>query len=339
MVDDEGDPSPQAVRFISRLRSLLRQESKPTKEETKAQESPAISEDAETLAQRFSDSQKIGESTQLAAAAGAKESSNMPHLASVLSNLQTSISTLNSMATELVFSGIIGSFVRFGKLPPAIRHQIWTLAIPGPRILEMFEDHRGPGHRLMTNFPPPAILHVCMESREVVKKQYIVLGRVLQYSYLGHSVNFIDPAQDTIYFPAFDQTQPNKPFLAYPSGFNTTVLQSLKHLSLDIRLFKRYSLSILGLYRERFTSFEKLTLVFHEGCEDEHHELWRQKTTGIDFTEAIDAASVADTLMLVEKRIAQVRMHTPHDFIIRPLEVEVKALKRGGERCCSKAIT
>lgn len=66
------------------------------------------------------------------------------------------------------------AFIVFPKLPIELRTIIWTLSLPGSRVIEINrarqDDNTAPEYRLPAIIP--AVLHVCKESRMVAQKHY-----------------------------------------------------------------------------------------------------------------------------------------------------------------------
>ncbi|KAK7757778.1 hypothetical protein SLS62_000156 [Diatrype stigma] len=78
------------------------------------------------------------------------------------------------------------SFTCFTRLPPEIRHMIWQLLLPGPRIFEVRASGRSPpckNGRLSQFLEPPVLASVCRESRQVA----MFSGRWRFVS--GHEIN------------------------------------------------------------------------------------------------------------------------------------------------------
>jgi hypothetical protein len=77
------------------------------------------------------------------------------------------------------------SFTSFPKLPAEVRLKIWSLALPGPRVITIAPDYSSapeffdPEHPHSTRYkaractkPVPALLHCSFESRAVALKSY-----------------------------------------------------------------------------------------------------------------------------------------------------------------------
>jgi hypothetical protein len=85
----------------------------------------------------------------------------------------------------------MASFTCFNHLPFELRLQVWELALPIPKVVEInLSFNKSP----FANCPPPALLSVCSESRSVALKQY-------HASFVSKSFPagvYIDPHLDTI---------------------------------------------------------------------------------------------------------------------------------------------
>ena len=57
------------------------------------------------------------------------------------------------------------TFHRFDQLPQELRNAIWELAVPGPRLVDI---NLGKKNGPITSCAPPAMLHVCHESRAIL---------------------------------------------------------------------------------------------------------------------------------------------------------------------------
>jgi len=65
-------------------------------------------------------------------------------------------------------------FHHFPRLPPELRRKIWRYALPAPRIMSVDFLQRSPQHnpQFEPNHPPPMLLQVCHEAREVALENY-----------------------------------------------------------------------------------------------------------------------------------------------------------------------
>ncbi|KAJ2897756.1 hypothetical protein MKZ38_004379 [Zalerion maritima] len=81
-----------------------------------------------------------------------------------IAKLKSKIKYLESEIREL----LKGSFRFFPKLPPEIRHMIWNLLLPGPRVIKIYRDacNRLAYHSL----PRPVLMHTNQDSRQYALK-------------------------------------------------------------------------------------------------------------------------------------------------------------------------
>jgi hypothetical protein len=63
-------------------------------------------------------------------------------LKALLQGIQAETLNVRSLSKALVASGCLGEFVKFPKLPPEIRQQIWKHALEGLRIVEFSATSR-----------------------------------------------------------------------------------------------------------------------------------------------------------------------------------------------------
>ncbi|KAF4627900.1 hypothetical protein G7Y89_g10256 [Cudoniella acicularis] len=87
-------------------------------------------------------------------------------------------------------------FAHFPLLPTEIRLKIWKIASQSPRTLELLYRHTGRELRCLQ--APPAILHVCRESRELGLQVYHLCFGSAKRGFLPHI--YFNPANDIVYF-------------------------------------------------------------------------------------------------------------------------------------------
>lgn len=70
-------------------------------------------------------------------------------------------------------------FHSFPRLPPELRRKIWRHALPSPRTMsvDFIQRSRHSAPEFEPNQPPPMLLHVCHESREVALENYELVFR------------------------------------------------------------------------------------------------------------------------------------------------------------------
>lgn len=110
------------------------------------------------------------------------------------------LSPVNSSEATGAISTTINflQFTRFPDLPPELRLKIWKIASQALRTLELFYRHIG--REIRCHQAPPALLHVCHESREVGLEVYhLSFGSEKR----GNPPQiYFNPANDIIYFGA-----------------------------------------------------------------------------------------------------------------------------------------
>ncbi|KAI9046948.1 hypothetical protein LZ554_009023 [Drepanopeziza brunnea f. sp. 'monogermtubi'] len=90
------------------------------------------------------------------------------------------------------------AFKCFMKLPSELRIKIWKITFPEPRIVPIRFNRAT--QQYTSNAPPPAALHVSIESRAVFLETYTNL--ILSPRH--RSAVFVDLARETIYFDQLD---------------------------------------------------------------------------------------------------------------------------------------
>jgi hypothetical protein len=116
----------------------------------------------------------------------------------LLKNLQASNASIAVLRNDLI-SGregrVVGDFINFAKLPVELRIKIWRLLLPGPRIVEVIHRVTDTGFKIRPGIPPPVLLHVCHEVRQIALKKYRMWLDNPQFN--GCHIR-IDPINDTI---------------------------------------------------------------------------------------------------------------------------------------------
>jgi hypothetical protein len=99
-------------------------------------------------------------------------------------------------------------FTLFNDLPLELRRQIWTLALPGPRVVDVRLRQKStpsstgktfPVSRFVSSREHPVVLHVCRESRSEALLHY-VLAFALGTRKKSPAQIYIDFAIDTVWF-------------------------------------------------------------------------------------------------------------------------------------------
>jgi hypothetical protein len=89
-------------------------------------------------------------------------------------------------------------FTLFTKLPSELRIKIWTACFPEPRVVSV--RYNRTARQYTSKTAPPALLHVCSESRTLFLSTYIKF--ILSPKY--ESAVFVDFARDSIFFDNLD---------------------------------------------------------------------------------------------------------------------------------------
>jgi hypothetical protein len=128
------------------------------------------------------------------------------HLApkTFIGNVLASEIKIEDISGSLVTAGAIGQFIFFPKLPIELRLNIWELALPDPRVIEVFktwtrECGREWKYEIQVNNPPLSLFHLNREARGVALNKSILLSDASSGLYFGHAR--FDPNKDTIFIP------------------------------------------------------------------------------------------------------------------------------------------
>ncbi|KAL2062418.1 hypothetical protein VTL71DRAFT_6684 [Oculimacula yallundae] len=136
------------------------------------------------------------------------------------------------------------SFTLFPSLPSELRIKIWQQTFPAPRIVPVRFNRLT--SQYVSNAPPPALLHVCSQSRSIFLETYTNLLLSPRYT----STVFVNFAHDTVFFDSLDCS---------PDGDLAIDLASspcrdrIRHLAIDaqlwevLRVFKYEALSEVRL--------------------------------------------------------------------------------------------
>lgn len=81
---------------------------------------------------------------------------------------------LSSIAADVALEGLL----LFCKFPQEIRLKIWAMVADEPRVVIIDQNRQTRTAEFRYSAPPPAILHVCVEAREVALDHYtLTFGR------------------------------------------------------------------------------------------------------------------------------------------------------------------
>jgi 2EXR family len=274
-------------------------------------------------------------------------------LKSFMNNILASTSKIETLSGSLVTTGTIGQFIFFPKLPMELRLKIWTLALPGPRIIEIYQNFNIGirfGNEIQANNPPPALFHVNREAREVASKKYMKLyNNIDSQLYFCHPR--FDPNEDTIFIPwsVSRDKHEYQTLLIDGSWWSDDARAKVQYLAMDSRMWEEKN---KNLEFASCTSLKQFTLVVHEkdGLPDRNGnsrygciERWRMSGTDLAFEEPL----MTKHLDPKHKRFIK----GWGDIVLKKMEEEmhaaaarginwdipkinVKILIRNGKRCC-----
>jgi hypothetical protein len=257
-------------------------------------------------------------------------SASVPTTKDLLQSMPASASEIESLAKDFLEP----QFNLFPMVPLELRLKIWKMALPGPRIVEVYLD---PPENPVTqeydiyirvNTPPPAVMHVNFESRQVaLEKYWLLLGN----KGIKHCFAQIDPAEDTIFIPwPKSYTETPQHILANGTFWSEEARESIRSLAMDQRSWEACGGPGGFVYFERL---EKFTIVAHDrNWREKCVEEWRMSETELAFIDLDDKERVHDHRLSVESQ-----MQFDNEYYGRqwglPV-IEVKALVRGGKKCC-----
>ncbi|KAH6679628.1 hypothetical protein B0J14DRAFT_303042 [Halenospora varia] len=99
-----------------------------------------------------------------------------------------------------VESNHYGSFTLFGKLPLELQTKIWKAAAEEPHIIVIHSRPRSLKWTFFSPTPPPAILHVCSESRRIGLQKYTPRFRNARTYSASPKMTYINFDNDILYF-------------------------------------------------------------------------------------------------------------------------------------------
>lgn len=227
------------------------------------------------------------------------------------------------------------SFSLFPMLPVELRLKIWKLALPGPRIVEVYLDRVVPDldrsyyHEdiLRVNTPPPALMHVNWESRSIaLEKYWLRLGN----AEVKDDFTRIDPAEDTIFipWPILDCGEIFIDRLINGTAWSEEARNAVRSMAVDERTWRELSGPSNFIY---FENLEKYTLVAHESY-DICWEGWRKPNTDLCFVDLDDEEEIEELHCNVESRMRDENRDYNRQWELPVIEVKVAA--RGGKKCC-----
>jgi hypothetical protein len=217
--------------------------------------------------------------------------------------------------------------------PAELRLKIWKMALPGPRIVEIYLNiatDRRTGVKgeqvLRVNTPPPALMHVNWESRRAaLEKYWLQLGNEEIKNFFAQ----IDPTEDTIFIP-WTLSDPGSLVdrLINGAAWSEEAKQSVRLMAVDERTWRELHGPKGFIY---FENLERYTIVAHDlndGC----WEGWRQRDTDLSFVDLDDEEIVHDRYSSVRDQMSFENGYYNRQWKLPVIEVKVAA--RGGKKCC-----
>ncbi|KAE8451998.1 hypothetical protein EG329_002163 [Mollisiaceae sp. DMI_Dod_QoI] len=170
------------------------------------------------------------------------------------------------------------TFTVFRKLPIELRYMIWTMSLPGQRVLEIKrlheEDDSAPEYRSAARIP--TALHVCRESRKLAQRSYsLSFGPSIEDS--GRI--YFDKEIDVVFLSCcrFRHFSELTRFF-----MSTSDIVNIRHLSICGKMFETVLLESLAFSDvlvkrlENNMRIQSLTSVSHFGS---GQDLWMEETT------------------------------------------------------------
>jgi hypothetical protein len=200
---------------------------------------------------------------------------------SFVDSIRSSADKIRSLSRAFVASGVIRDFIFFPKLPFEIRTAIWREALL-PRVVELCLSYEKThpkfrGERIRMCGPPPALMHVCQESRKLALEKYSFAftdGEVTS-SFAGIRV---DPVEDTIYIPFYERlTAGNTRHLLHRGPSPYKALTYVQSIAVDAKMWTQRDPSYLGIDPIRFClpNLKQFTIMIREsdGFDESHGTL------------------------------------------------------------------
>jgi hypothetical protein len=276
-------------------------------------------------------------------------------LKTFMDNVLASASKIEVISGSLVTAGAIGQFIFFSKLPIEIRLSIWELALPGPRVIEVFKTWTRECGRewksgIQVNNPPLSLFHVNREAREVALNNYMLLADAPSSNLYFCDVRF-DPNNDTIFIPWSTEQGGFQGGLIYGDSWSAEARTKVQYLAIDSRMWEKYDSELVFVSCKALKEF---TIVIHEGEEDESDSFrptcfdkWRMRDTDLALEEPrwMDGENAEEHIKFIEMW---------HDIVLERMaeesetakacgiewsipKVHVRILTRNrGTRCCWK---
>ncbi|KAH8770675.1 hypothetical protein F5882DRAFT_441943 [Hyaloscypha sp. PMI_1271] len=244
----------------------------------------------------------------------------------VLQSIQISAGMIECASKDLSESNE-PRFSLFPKFPAELRLKIWKLALPGPRIVEVYYDrakHPWDESFIRFNTPPPSVLHANWESRRVALEKYWL--RIGSEGFKGCFAQ-IDPTEDTVFIP-FNSLMKLQQRLINGKAWSKEAKESVRSLAVDARSWKRLCGPEGFVY---FENLEKFTIVIHDSAKCQSKEKWGVRDTDLSLIDVQDEVEVYDHHLSVESQMEFDNGHYGRQWKLPTIEVKVAA--RGGKKC------
>jgi hypothetical protein len=268
----------------------------------------------------------------------------------LIQQVQQQISDVQEVTRNLITSGAFGDFALFAALPVELRHEIWEVTLPGPRILEIMfvvePDQNIP--RLLVKGSTPSALLVCKESRSVALKRFTAVLAVSK----NHERQFrFDPSEDTVFLThklKIDDRVEELWRLNYYQKFNETLLEQssmddIQHLAVDEISLAAYGYWGTGLLSlNMFQNLRDITIIGHNndfemvyGDDGSCSDSW-ESDGELTFVNTVNHARMAYDSSLIRREIKEISRN-PDSSVPRcreGIEILTKLPMRDGKLCC-----
>ena len=226
-------------------------------------------------------------------------------------------------------------FILFPMLPVELRLRIWRMALPAPRIVEVYLGYvpaadMGPSTNLLrANTPPPTLMSVNFESRSVALEKYWL--RFGKENAAGINPR-IDPAEDTIFVSwLLSDFGSRVQDLANGKVWSEEAKESIRYLAIDERTWRDLEGSDGFVY---FENLERFTVVAHQTSRP-CLEGWENRGLEVSLVDLEDEdreEEIQDRIMSVVDQFDFDNEYYKQEWKV-PV-VEVKVVARRGQKCC-----
>lgn len=167
--------------------------------------------------------------------------------------------------------GILEEFTVFQKLPIELRTRIWDHALPGPRVVEVCWGRHG----LYSDCAPPAMLHVCHESRLRALKIFKVMScgdPASRYQKRASFHTYINPKEDLVYYSFRSPSQcalQTSPWASVGDAlcFTDPLVQ---HVAIGQKIWGNSWLYDWGCLLQRAETLKTIAVVYSDVCVPEY---------------------------------------------------------------------